>query len=573
MMLQSLDQWAFQVLFALYGILGIQDIPREPSPDWTVIERWTEQPDKSYRLVIESTTVPEICRRDLSKYVVFPQTYMGQQSIYLDSHYVSTNSIGEKWDLGTMFDRPVLNCRLLSEGSVLRMEVFSYQQFFNGISRFPEVKNGFPYDAIFYSSMYLVAATVCVCLGLVGAILTRKLQSSNSTIYFLAKDAILAAFIISYSPGFLLHVGIAFIHTFMGLTLTTSFLLLIAPIFFERKKGKIILGMCLVINFGLWLTFFDLRNATQAVVVFYSIPFVVILGVSNLIIFCKKRKEFSFLEKLTYFLIFVLTIQDINVAYYSREGFFHLSILVIVISVVNFLKVINEVNRKNIDIELIRDKLIQETNLVNKLNFLHQRYRETIHDLKSPVSALNFMSSADSISNKQAVKLSSRFMEILTKIENNGLNLTLDWYLPQLFEKCIADIIYEKEGAGVSFLFYNHISLDSCEIFFDPVEVKVIVSELIDNSVKATKGDVQVSIRLTLDISLEEFSVVVTDNGPGLPADIVKNLGVKGFTTNGTGMGLFSIKRKAEEQGARVFFQNMEQGFCCKISFATRKAT
>jgi signal transduction histidine kinase len=570
-MLQSLDQWAFQVLFALYGILGIQDIPREPSPDWTVVERWTEQPDKSYRLVLESTTVPEICRRDLSKYVVFPQTYMGQQSIYLDGHLIYTNSLSKKWNLTSVFDRPFISCKILV-GSKIVFITDAYIQFFNGISAYPQIGSYYPIANFFYNSIYLVAASICICLGIIGAVIISKIESPERPPIILLRDVVLGLLMISYIPGYFFDADIKYFHYLMGITLSSGFIFLVKPIFSVATKSSsfnILLG----INFVVWSLIFSQRNSIQLIAIICCFSFIGILFLANLLILLdrEKKHKLSRFEKIIYFSILIMGAQDVYIADISREGFYHLSIVIIIVSVANFLRVLREVQRHDSENATIKEKLKNENIVIAALSSLHELYREVIHDLKSPVTALSFLARRNAVGDPVLSNVALRFNEILSKLERaDGHVIAADWYSSCHLMESIKIIIEEKKIHLQNAKFDLTIPDSTFEMFFDPIEFKIIISELIDNSVKHSLGGLVVRLFVALESPESDWvRIVLSDNGPGVDGDALKVLGQKGYSTSGGGLGIFSIIKRVEGVGGVINFQS-EEGLVCVIKFKAR---
>jgi signal transduction histidine kinase len=571
-MLQAIDQWAFQILFALYGLLGIQDIPREPSPDWTVVERWVEQPDKRYRLVIESESLAEQCRGNPKNYIIFPQTYMAQQEVYVDEQIVYTNSVSEKWNLSSVFNRPVISCRLVSSTTKkILFKVDANIQFFMGIRTYPIIKNYYPVFSFFYDSIYLVAAAVCICLAVIGAILMRKLGTTDSLTVIIFRDTLLALLMISYVPGYFFDADIKYFHYLMGVTLTCGFLFLIKPIFFDRAKNSIFISM-FIGNTIFWSLLFDKKNALQMAAIIYCFLFIAILVAANIKIYYQNqsRYKFSRLECFTYFLILVLAAQDLYIADISREGYYHLSLLIIIISISNFFRVVREVQSKNAENATIKEKLKNENVVIDTLSAMHELYKEVIHDLKAPVTALNFIAKNNDGRGSGLGQITERFNEVLSKIERGENIKSSDWYLFGQLTIAIDKVIEEKINLTKNVKVHvNHEDKDT-EVFFNPVDMKVIISELIDNSIKNSTqiNNLIISISLKM-VDGDRLYLSVTDNGPGVSSDRISMLGQKGFSTSGGGTGLYSLVKRAESFGGRVKFENAG-GLRCTIMLKVR---
>ena len=86
-----------------------------------------------------------------------------------------------------------------------------------------------------------------------------------------------------------------------------------------------------------------------------------------------------------------------------------------------------------------------------------------------------------------------------------------------------------------------------------PVEFRRIVSNLVNNAVEVLGDKGAVNIGLTHDD--DNIILTVTDNGKGIPPDVLAKLGQRGEThgkTGGSGLGLFHARTKAESWGGSL---------------------
>ncbi|RZJ80198.1 MAG: HAMP domain-containing histidine kinase [Chryseobacterium sp.] len=94
--------------------------------------------------------------------------------------------------------------------------------------------------------------------------------------------------------------------------------------------------------------------------------------------------------------------------------------------------------------------------------------------------------------------------------------------------------------------------LEPYVIEFKPIEITIIVDNLINNSKKKNAKKVVFSFRKAKDGSLEIF---YKDDGDGLDKviDNVNNIFDKGFTTTrGSGLGLFHVRKIMTEQKGTI---------------------
>jgi two-component system phosphate regulon sensor histidine kinase PhoR len=99
----------------------------------------------------------------------------------------------------------------------------------------------------------------------------------------------------------------------------------------------------------------------------------------------------------------------------------------------------------------------------------------------------------------------------------------------------------------------------------DEAEVHSVFANLVENAVKYTPDDGQVSIRWWVDAQ-GEAHLAVTDTGMGIPAEHIPRLTERFYrvdagrarTTGGTGLGLAIVKHALEHHGARLHIESEE---------------
>jgi two-component system, OmpR family, sensor histidine kinase SenX3 len=101
----------------------------------------------------------------------------------------------------------------------------------------------------------------------------------------------------------------------------------------------------------------------------------------------------------------------------------------------------------------------------------------------------------------------------------------------------------------------------------DAEEVKTAVSNLIDNAVKYSGRDIDVTVETSrLD---SDFAVIrVSDRGPGIPKQELKQIfkrfyrvpGPIAARVKGTGLGLYIVRSVAKRHGGRVWAESQGPG-------------
>lgn len=104
-------------------------------------------------------------------------------------------------------------------------------------------------------------------------------------------------------------------------------------------------------------------------------------------------------------------------------------------------------------------------------------------------------------------------------------------------------------------------------------DLKRILSNLIDNSVEAfTEDQVSKNVELILKEDYLGINISIKDNGPGIPRNVMKNIGEKGNTygkENGSGLGIYSSKKKLSEVDATFDVQTSDKGTSVIIGLKT----
>ena len=104
---------------------------------------------------------------------------------------------------------------------------------------------------------------------------------------------------------------------------------------------------------------------------------------------------------------------------------------------------------------------------------------------------------------------------------------------------------------------------DGAKVEADPDELRTAVSNILDNAIKYSAGDVNVSVRVEMP---DEKRVVlkVRDRGMGIPAHALKRVfkrfyrvpGRPSSKVKGTGLGLFIVRAIARAHGGKVFAES-----------------
>ena len=122
--------------------------------------------------------------------------------------------------------------------------------------------------------------------------------------------------------------------------------------------------------------------------------------------------------------------------------------------------------------------------------------------------------------------------------------------------------LYSSDNATVPV----HMALDpACPpIQGDAQQLRQVVHNLLQNAQDATEGQPQPHVQLITrwSVSSGRVRLIVRDNGPGFPAQILQRAFEPYVTTKskGTGLGLAVVKKIADDHRARIDLKNLDEG-------------
>ena len=120
--------------------------------------------------------------------------------------------------------------------------------------------------------------------------------------------------------------------------------------------------------------------------------------------------------------------------------------------------------------------------------------------------------------------------------------------LPDLVERVLADLGPAVAGAEVR--------CDEATVVADPVQLRVLLYNLIENSLRYRKPDARCEVAVTVAPTSWGSELRVADNGPGIPADqrsvVLRPLARLESETAGTGLGLATCERIVAAHGGTL---------------------
>lgn len=207
---------------------------------------------------------------------------------------------------------------------------------------------------------------------------------------------------------------------------------------------------------------------------------------------------------------------------------------------------------------------------------------DAAHELRSPLAALKVqtevaqLSDDDPSARKKALAQLHVGIDRATRLVDQLLTLSrLDSLdnlddietisLDSLLQSAVMDIYHAAQQAGIEVRL--HINAPSVNHQGQPLLLSLMVRNLLDNAVRYSPPG------STVDVTLDECSFSVRDNGPGINEEALARVGERfyrppGQQETGSGLGLSIVRRIAGLHQMKVSFSNHPQGgFITQISW------
>lgn len=169
-----------------------------------------------------------------------------------------------------------------------------------------------------------------------------------------------------------------------------------------------------------------------------------------------------------------------------------------------------------------------------------------------------------SFKNQQVLSVSRFATKANFRLDSNYIDGNLVPFIVQYIEEVCS--IYAGDGLDLSV----NSSASGFVTRFKPIEVSMVIDNLVDNSRKA--GATNIWFELT-QASEKELEITMTDNGRGLDKTITEpnRIFEKGFsTTTGSGLGLYHVKFILDEMGGGIKVGQVDQNGHTGLKFNIR---
>lgn len=351
-----------------------------------------------------------------------------------------------------------------------------------------------------------------------------------------------------------IFLGYATVYIFSGRVICIALPLLLLRLF-TIKKYQFPILLCFAITnylFALYLTNQGVSNDAGFIILLTAVA-----------VFPLKIREFSTIFILNIIFFVICSFVKIN---YLGDQFLHSTILISGVFVAIFIIYLIIIKYRGLLIESEQLLFMKNKNLAEKNELLIDMYDQLIHDVKSPLTALKFLSDKNDDRNNLLSQATVRVERIILNLKNE--NIPIKNYKFNMIDKLnylTSELLirYNKTmSLDIKVTIENNLT-DKMVSFvnLNTEQFSRIISNLFNNSVEAC-----ISEECLISVELSEFNknllISISDNGPGISKDKINNVTARNYTTRsgGKGIGLSSAKEVIEKSGG-TFKINPGKGF------------
>lgn len=201
--------------------------------------------------------------------------------------------------------------------------------------------------------------------------------------------------------------------------------------------------------------------------------------------------------------------------------------------------------------------------------------RRLAHEIKNPLTPIQL--SAERLAHKLADRLDAdgRAMleratqTIVNQVEamKNLVNAFRDYaklpapvLAPLDLDALVREVLSLYESSSVRIV--THLAAGLPPVLGDASQLRQVIHNLLQNAEDALAGHEDGQVEIVTRVEDERVALILRDNGPGFPAQLLARAFEPYFTTKsrGTGLGLAIVKKIIDEHGGSIRLSNRETG-------------
>ncbi len=201
--------------------------------------------------------------------------------------------------------------------------------------------------------------------------------------------------------------------------------------------------------------------------------------------------------------------------------------------------------------------------------------RQAAHDLKNPVTSLQRILDLDPEISKEELKPTLNKILGICKEMRKDYQSSSYKLKKASFNKpgpFIRDCVESRKVLNSKINFTLDLESDAHAIFVES-EFQRVITNLIDNASDGVSRVKKPKIIVSSKYGDDVLEIKITDNGKGIPEEILNKVFDQGFTygkASGTGLGLYYVQKKLSEWGGKVEITSSKKGTTAKLLFISK---
>ena len=584
------------VLNFLYSIVSLFVVDMRNVGSWNVIENWKKN-DSGYSFLAE-VSVSELQCGD-GKFLKLPQVVHGVHQVLLDNKLIVSSGDSTFQKGAPFYYSPSIDCKLLESGSKITWQVTTYSKFFARINQPPVVTESKGMSAFFDLQLNLMAFSTLVAISLFAIVTFMGKISKDKFISALGGGLLLAMYSVMTVNTYLpFNISMLAAHKIADISLSVGLLLYYytyykngllsgrlytiiklaalvgnSIILFGSTGDSVQIGTTFQMPFvfmGMVTIAFNLFQSMRfeakisSAIEFASIQFFIFAGLNDLMQIFGIINSFMVLPlgaTIGFFFYATAVNQDIEKTYSERNDLFKNLENKVKEQTDHLTLALNQVKKSQAE-------LVQSARLAS----LGTLSAGIAHEINN---SINYVSGAIIPLERRVTKfVPESEKEIVGKLFaaiKEGTNLTVEIVrslrnFTGLNQSKVKDAFVKSMVDSVVTILRSRLSQAAVEVevSIDPgltlechqVGINQVFMNLISNSIDAMKQSGGKILVAATSLSEELVRIEVSDNGSGIPNDVLERIFDPFFTTKevgkGTGLGLHIVQKEIERHNGII---------------------